>query len=159
MSIPPALALTMLALAPVMAGDPAPRDGIALAQLTIHQRIIIRIPRMEPPPAPAPEPRRWVEKDGPKCVPLGTIEGAVVKASDQVELLVANNHRVRAMLDDDCPSLDFYSGFYLRQTPDGMVCAGRDSVRSRSGGACRITTFHTLRPRHWLDNLPLIRKR
>jgi hypothetical protein len=161
MSIPPALALIALALTPMAAAEPGPLDGAQLAQLTIHQRIVIRIPIMGPEPilAPPPDPHRWVEKKGPKCMPMGGVAGAEVTGPDQVDLVRGDGTRLRAKLDERCPSLDFYSGFYLRQTADGMVCAGRDSFRSRSGGSCQIAAFKALRTRHWLDNLPLIRKR
>jgi len=46
-----------------------------------------------------------------------------------------------------CPALDFYSGFYLRPSADGQVCADRDTVHARSGGQCGIERFRTLVPR------------
>ncbi|MEO5867769.1 MAG: hypothetical protein ABIS14_06515 [Sphingomonas sp.] len=159
MSILPALALVTLALTPVIAGEPAPFAGADVTQLTIRQRIIIRIPKLDVAVAPSSDPHHWVEKKGPQCVPMGEIAGADVTASDQVDLVKVDGSRLRAKFDEACPSLDFYSGFYLKRTPDGMVCAGRDAFRSRSGGSCQIATFRGLRERRWLDNLPLIRKR
>ena len=49
---------------------PRPREGVELAQLTIHERIVIRVPRMRrraPCRADAPADR-VEEKKGPKCV-------------------------------------------------------------------------------------------
>src|ERR1700761_1677521 len=79
MSIPAPLVLILLALVPAaVASEPAPRDGIELAQLIFHQRIVIRIPRLDaPPPMPLPKPQRWAEKKGPKCVSLDTLGAAV----------------------------------------------------------------------------------
>ena len=147
MSIPAPLALILLALAPAaMASEPASLDGIALAQLTIHSRIVIRIPRLDAPtPMPMPEPMRWSEKKGPKCVPMDTLGAAVVTTADSIDLLTTEGDRIRARLGDDCPALDFYSGLYLKRTADGMLCAKRDVLRSRSGSACEITGFKRLR--------------
>lgn len=119
---------------------------VEVAQLTIHQRIIIRIPRIigRRDVQGEPRPVRWVEKKGPKCVPMKQIMGAVISADDSVDLLEEKDARVRAMLDDDCPALDFYAGFYLRPTPDGMICADRDSFQTRSGATCGIDEFRKL---------------
>ena len=150
MSIPPPLALILLALAPAaMASEPASLDGVELAQLMIHQRIVIRIPRLDaPPPMPMPQPLRWSEKKGPKCVPMDTLGAAVVTTADSIDLLTTEGERIRARLGDDCPALDFYSGLYLKRTADGMLCAKRDVLRSRSGSACGITGFKRLKAKH-----------
>ena len=72
---PPA---AFLLLASATALGPAARDtvldGVQLAQMTIHERIIIRVPRNA---APAPS-IRWVEKKGPKCVAADQLGGAIV---------------------------------------------------------------------------------
>lgn len=147
MSIPAPLALILLALAPAaMAGAPPPPEGVALAQLTIHSRIVIRIPRLDaPPPMPMPVPPRFVEKKGPKCVSMDTLAGAVVTSANTIDLLTNEEDQFRAHLADNCPALDFYSGVYLKRTADGMLCAKRDVLRSRSGSACEIIGFKRLR--------------
>jgi len=147
MSIPAPLALILLALAPAaLAAEPGPRDGVALAQLIFHQRIVIRIPRLDaPPPMPLPKPQRWAEKKGPKCVSMETIDAAVMTSPNSIDLLTTEGDRLRARLGDNCPALDFYSGVYLKRTADGMLCAKRDVLRSRSGSACGITGFKRLR--------------
>ena len=48
-------------------------------------------------------------------------------------------------LERRCPALDYYNGFYMSATPDGLICADRDSIRARTGGECRIDSFRTLR--------------
>ena len=58
----------------------------------------------------------------------------------------ADRSRVRAKIDDDCPAIDFYGGFYL-QPEDDRVCAKRDEIRSRMGGSCRIERFRSLEAR------------
>ena len=59
---------------------------------------------------------------------------------------MADRSRVRAKIDDDCPAIDFYGGFYL-QPEDDRVCAKRDEIRSRMGGSCRIERFRSLEAR------------
>ncbi|MGY2733431.1 hypothetical protein [Sphingomonas sp. UYP23] len=137
----------LLALAPAASAEMGPFDRVELAQLSIHQRIVIRIPRVfgrrDAERADFAE-QRWRTKKGPKCVPMGALEGAVITGADSVDLLVADGTRLRAEFDDDCPALDFYSGLYVKGTSDGMVCADRDSIRSRSGSACKIERFRRL---------------
>lgn len=140
-------ALMLLALAPAASAEVAQIDGVELAQLTIHQRIVIRIPRVlggRSEKRADPDEIRWVEKKGPKCVAMAALEGAIITASDSVDLVVDDGTRLRAKLEDHCPALDFYSGLYVKGTPDGMICADRDSIRARSGSVCRIDGFKRL---------------
>ncbi|MFN3434587.1 MAG: hypothetical protein ACK4ZY_09330 [Sphingomonas sp.] len=150
----PALPLSLLALAAPTAAalaDPADQlDGVEMAQMTIHERIVIRLPRMSPArtsltrAAPVPAPVRFKEKKGPKCVAVTDMGGAMIAEPGAVDLILAGGKRLRARLDDDCGPMDFYNGFYLRPAADGKVCADRDTIRMRSGISCRITTFRTL---------------
>jgi hypothetical protein len=117
-------------------------DAVLLAQFTIRQQLIIRVPsRLRPPPDPVP----YREKDGPKCIPADALAGAQI-SNYGVDLLLKGGKRVRAKLAGDCPPLDYYSGFYIRQGSDGRVCQDRDSIRVRSGGSCEIERFRTLQP-------------
>lgn len=130
-------------------GDPLP-PGTQWAQLSIRERIVIRIPEMRvPPPPPAAAPPAWIEGGGKgeKCMPADDIEGALIRGPDRVDLVMADGRRARALLDRDCPALDYYLGFYIRPTRDGLVCAGRDAIRSRSGASCPIRAFRRLEPR------------
>lgn len=140
-----ALSLTLLALAAPalsMAGD-----RIEPAQLTVRQRVVVRVPRMDPPRAPIARPIEWREKKGPNCIPVAELGGAIVTARDRIDLVLRGGKRVRAEFDDDCPGLDFYRGFYLKPAADGMVCAKRDVVRSRSGAKCPVERFRKLVPK------------
>lgn len=123
-------------------------DGAQLAQLTIHERIIIRVPRMAAARAAAPAavsvPTRWKERKGPKCVAAADMGGALIAERGAVDLVLTGGRRLRARLNDDCGPMDFYNGFYLRPAADGKVCADRDVIRMRSGASCGIATFRTL---------------
>lgn len=140
----PALPLALLALAaPALASV---GDRVALAQYTVRQRVIIRVPRVAPRAA-APEPIEWREKKGPKCIPAAALAGALVRERDKLDLVLRGGRRVRAELEDDCHGIDFYRGFYVKPSADGMVCADRDVVRSRSGAKCPIDRFRLLVPK------------
>lgn len=119
--------------------------GSELAQLTIHERLIIRIPRVSPMRARAtPITPVWREKKGPHCVEMKSLTGAAISEDGDVDLIVEGVRRIRAKLDDECPAMNFYSGFYLKPTGDGKICARRDLLRSRSGSRCGIDRFRTL---------------
>ncbi|WP_230632381.1 hypothetical protein [Sphingomonas sp. Leaf37] len=149
----PAFPVSLLAIAaPAVAsvGDAlAQLDGMQWAQTTIHERVVIRVPRMSMSRSvgrvaiPAPIVR-YKEKKGPKCVAVADLGGALITEAGAVDLVMAGGKRLRAKLDDDCGPMDFYSGFYLRPAADGKVCADRDVIRMRSGASCGISTFKTL---------------
>lgn len=150
-------ATTALLLPPAPPGDgrkPAPVaiSQSRIAQVRIQQHVVIRVPRpdtvrrVSAPAAPLP-PIAWVEQDSDKCVKIQNLAGATITRPDSVDLFLSGGKRVRARLGNECPALDFYTGFYVKPTKDGMVCAKRDVFRSRSGGECRIKAFRTLVPR------------
>ena len=118
--------------------------------ITFHQQIIIvRTPAMAPA-APASTSAngtqiRWEEHRGPRCVAWAQIAGAGLLSQDSVDLIFRDNSRVRARLERHCPALDYYNGFYMAATPDGLICADRDAIRARTGGQCQIDRFRTLR--------------
>ncbi|PAX06504.1 hypothetical protein [Sphingomonas lenta] len=136
-------AASLLALSALAApASPPIGDRWELAQLTIRQRTMVRVPRMAPP-AP-PRPVEWVEKKGPRCVPVGELAGALVSERDRLDLVLRGGKRVRALLEDDCRGLDFVRGFYLKPSADGMICADRDLIRTRYGTKCPIDGFRRL---------------
>jgi hypothetical protein len=150
MSSFPLPAAILLGLALPIGG--APDAPVQVAQLTIHQRIVIRFPRLPEPREPAAavslaDPAMTVEKKGPKCVAIPSIQGASVTRGDSVDLVMDDGVILRTHFDGRCPALDFYQGFYMRPSGDGQVCAGRDSLRARSGGNCRIKSFKRLVPK------------
>ncbi len=142
-----ALAASALAAPQRSAGESAPGADleVELAQMMIQQRIIIRVPAMNPPPPP-PRPIRWKEVKGPKCVPLNQLAGASIGQNGTVDLFLRGGARLRAQLDDDCPALDYYSGFYISPTADGQVCQRRDLLHTRAGQQCRVERFRLLVP-------------
>lgn len=131
--------------------------GLNYAQVTVRDQVIIRVQTMQSrrtPNAltasnktlPQAVPTRWKEKKAPRCIPLRALAGATVPEVDSVDIILRGGQRVRAKLEDDCPALDFYKGFYIKPTEDGKMCADRDAIHSRSGSQCTISRFRTLVP-------------
>lgn len=138
----PLIPAALLALAlPALAAVDTGMDGGQITTMTFHERIIVRVPRLGKPPRLV----EWKEKRGPRCINANDLAGALFAASDTVDLVLKGNHRVRAMLGNACEALDFYSGFYLKPSADGKVCAGRDVIRARSGVSCPIGDFRALK--------------
>jgi hypothetical protein len=136
--------------------QPPPRMQVT-GTITFHQQIIIvrtpaQAPRASAAAAAAVESAsanasriRWEEHRGPRCIAWAQIAGSGLLSQDSVDLVFRDATRVRARLERHCPALDYYNGFYLAATPDGLICADRDSIRARTGGECRIDRFRSLR--------------
>ena len=135
--------MMMVSLLPSLLGFASSAVGDTRVQTHIvRSEVILRIPVR-----PRPEPRvEWVERKGPKCVPTEAIRGATLSEPESVDFLLYGGRRLRAELSEDCPALDFYTGFYL-SPEDDRVCARREAIRSRIGGSCRIERFRRLVPR------------
>ncbi|GAC1504244.1 MAG: hypothetical protein NVS1B6_12180 [Steroidobacteraceae bacterium] len=116
--------------------------GQTVTRLIIKDEVILRVPLQPHPLIPQID---WIEKKGAKCIPSGEIQRALLSGPGAVDFIMANHSRVRAQLEEHCPALDFYAGFYL-QPPDEHLCAGRDAVHSRIGGSCTIERFRRLFP-------------
>jgi hypothetical protein len=115
------------------------------ARVTVYQRLIVRIP----PGAgqissTSPAFTRWREGRGPRCIPMRAVAGATLLGANSVDLVLRDRSRVRARLEAGCVGLNFYRGFYVDGTADGMICSDRDSIRSRMGGQCEIERFRSL---------------
>lgn len=117
--------------------------GQSVTRLIIQDEVILRIPVQPHPLIPQME---WIEKKGPKCIPIAAIQRALLSGSEQVDFILANRVRMRAQFDEDCPALDFYGGFYL-QPQDDRLCARRDAIHSRIGSSCTIERFRQLAPK------------
>ena len=141
----------LLAVATSVSPSVEPRPEIdvppseRVVQMTIQQRVILRVPRMAEP-VPPPRRVRWKEKKGPRCIAMSALAGAAITRPESVDLYMRGGARLRAQLDDECPALDYYGGFYISPTRDGQICADRDTIHTRAGGKCGIDGFRTLVP-------------
>jgi hypothetical protein len=134
-------------------------DSIQLAQVTIEQRVIIRIPTIAPnaprlqrgaltsplPPEP-PQNVELKEVKGPKCIKLDSLRGAILNSRTGVTMLNDRDEAFRTHFGKSCRPADFYSGFYVQPTKDGSICAGRDTLHARNGSTCDIQKFTKLVP-------------
>lgn len=137
-----AAALVMLVLG--TAGDAPPARGVQYARVTVRQQIIVRVPQRGPAQPAGASLVQWREGRGPRCVPARAVIGASALGRNSVDLVLRDRSRVRVRLESNCPGLDFYRGFYVSGTEDGMICADRDALRSRMGGQCEIDQFRSL---------------
>ena len=136
----------LLALSAAPAND-ASRQSVQVAQVTIREQILVRVPmRLRQVPPASQSLIDWEEKRGPKCIATNSILGATLLGQRSVDLILRDRTRVRAKLENSCPALDFYYGFYLSRNADGQICSDRDFIRSRVGGECEIERFRTLEP-------------
>lgn len=114
------------------------------AQLIIRRSVVVKMSQAR---GPAPRPMIPLrERKGPKCVPMEAIAGAAIMEPDSVDIILRGGDRVRARFSSKCPDLDYYGGFYVKPTEDGMLCADRDRIKARSGGECEIERFRRLIP-------------
>lgn len=141
---------TIFAFVPLLLGMFAAQPtvvGTTVTRLVVQDEIILRVPIQ---PRPLAGQIEWKEHKGPKCVPISSIRRAFLSGPQQIDFVLGDHHRLRAELDEDCPALDFYGGFYL-QLQDDRLCADRDAIRSRMGGSCTIDRFKKLEPRFHPD--------
>lgn len=133
-------ALTMLAT-PILLGSGDPPSQVQYAQITIRERVILRVPRS---PTPAVTASRWKERKGPRCIAAQALAGALPGEAGSVDIVLSGGKRVRAKLARACRQIDYYSSFYIRPGADGQICADRDPIRTRGGAVCEIEKFRAL---------------
>ena len=139
-------ALLMLAALGGVPDEPNAIAPMQFAQLSVRRQVLVRVPvRLRPVPKLESQVD-WKESKGPRCVAARSIAGATALREKSFDLLLRDRTRVRARLDRNCPALDYYYGFYISPDEDGLICADRDSIRSRVGGECLIDAFRKLRP-------------
>lgn len=81
------------------------------------------------------------------CIDSERIAGAIVTSDRTLDLVLSGGERWRMRFKDDCSALSYYRGFYYQQTRAGRLCAGRDTIRARSGAECTIDTLTALKVR------------
>jgi hypothetical protein len=146
------------ALLPAAApAPPAPGEGIDPAevpvaeQVRIEQRVIVRVSPLGAATRQAlvseiapVDPPRLVERKMGKCLPVAGIAAVQPDASNTLLLFMRDRRLISASLEKACSARDFYSGFYLERTGDGMLCVSRDKLHSRAGASCAIGRLRQL---------------
>lgn len=125
-----------------------PGDAAAQRMTIIREQRVIRIPLRPilavPTPVASADHR---ESRGPKCIDRARMSGASALGMRTIDINLDDGTHLRAKLQNNCPAIDYYGGFYLKPTPDGKICADRDAFHARSGGECQIDSFRKLTPR------------
>jgi hypothetical protein len=137
--------LALLGLIPALFGMAAQDSSQpqVVRRVVVQDELIISIP-VRPRPK-RPQNIEWKEEKGPKCIATDQLAGAMWSGPTTIDLVLRDRRRIRAVMDDECPALDFYRGFYL-QPDDQRICAKRESIQNRVGGSCRIERFRRLVP-------------
>jgi hypothetical protein len=120
-----------------------PPATATVTRVVIRDEIVMRVPVVRPRVG---WPVRWVEKRGPKCIRSGAVAAAALAEDRSIDFLMRDRRRIRAKMDSECPTLDFYGGFYL-QPADDKICARREEIRNRVGQSCQIQRFRTMVPK------------
>ena len=127
----------------------------AQEQVRVERRVIVRIsPRI---PLQSEDAARaegldsgatpqFRERKMGKCVAIKSIVGVQISESDRLLLFMRDRKVVSAKLEKSCRSRDFYSGFYVENSDDGMICAERDTLHSRAGANCQVIRMRRLVP-------------
>lgn len=115
-------------------------------QVRIEQRVIIRV-------APARRERQdlianlppgtnvilhYREQPMKRCVRMANIAGVQSGSENRLILFMRDRNIVSAALEKACSARDFYSGFYVERSEDGLLCSGRDMLKSRTGTSCGV---------------------
>ena len=147
----PAAAIAPGGLPPGLLARQLGHDG--WHQIHIEQHVIIRITpgnpamlRDLPPPMPEPLPERLHQRRIAPCLAVAGIAGVRPLAKNRLLLFMRDHRLVGADLSRNCTARDFYLGFYVTPTGDGLLCAGRDTIHSRAGTTCTISEIHELVP-------------
>lgn len=79
-----------------------------------------------------------------KCVSVAGIAGVQPRRGNRLVLFMRDQRIVAADLERACSARDFYSGFYVERSEDGMLCVDRDRLQSRTGARCKLSRLRQL---------------
>jgi hypothetical protein len=87
---------------------------------------------------------RFVERKFGKCLPMSGIIGVQPVSGRRLLLIMRGSRMFTAELEKGCQARDFYSGFQVALSSDGMICRDRDQLRARSGATCEVSGFRQI---------------
>lgn len=82
-----------------------------------------------------------VEDTQVQCISIDDIRDSVIRNDRTIHLRMRGNLYYEMRLQNTCPGLSFYDGFYYRTTPNRQLCGGLDMIMARSGSRCPIESF------------------
>jgi hypothetical protein len=120
-------------------------------QVSIEQRVTVRVAPRPMSLAPAMfeadgdvSGPRYIERKFGKCIPVGGITGVQAVSKRKLLLIMRDSRMFTAELEKGCQARDFYSGFLVAKSSDGMICKERDELRARSGATCQVSGFRQI---------------
>ena len=121
-------------------------------QVRIERRVTIRIAPRSPAvrqdlAADLSNPRaqsRFVERAMGKCIPMKSILAVQSAPNNRLVLYMRDQRIISASLEKACRARDYYSGFYVEPSKDGMLCIDRDRLLSRTGAKCQLSGMRRL---------------
>ncbi len=120
-------------------------------QVSIEQRVTVRVSPRPMPLAPAMfeadgdvSGPRYIERKFGKCIPVRGISGVQPVSGRKLLLIMRDSRMFTAELEKGCQARDFYSGFLVAKSTDGMICKERDELRARSGATCQVSGFRQI---------------
>lgn len=131
--------------------DPAELDVVR--QVRIEQRVTIRIAPRDPAvrpsmlaqiTPPSGSTANLAERKIGKCVPISGISAVQPDPVGRLLLFMRDQRLVAASLEKTCHPREFYAGFYLERTGDGLLCVDRDKLHSRAGTSCSVSKLRQL---------------
>ena len=152
----PGRALAMVAVDLDKAAIVDPLDD-SWHQVRIEQHFFIRItpggpavpPQMQVELQQEEVPSHYEEHRVGRCLAIGGIGAVQGGEGNRLLLFMRDQHIISAMLEKACQARDFYSGFYVERNSDGLICADRDTLQSRSGANCKLKRLFELVPAGW----------
>lgn len=125
------------------------------AQVRIERRVIVRISpgRAHSPDGegdltdqPAVRTIRFSERPMGRCVPIREIASVQAMRERRLLFIMRDRQIVSASLQKGCRARDFYSGFYVERSHDGLICIKRDLLQSRAGAKCEVNLLRRFIP-------------
>ena len=59
-------------------------------------------------------------------------------------LFLRDRRMLAAQLEKGCSPREFYQGFYMEPSEDGLLCVNRARLMSRSGAKCKVARLHQM---------------
>lgn len=87
---------------------------------------------------------RFEERRMGRCLPVSGIAGVQIGNDNRLILFMRDHRIISAGLERACRARDFYSGFLIERTSDGMLCMDRDKLQSRAGANCAVNRLRQL---------------
>lgn len=127
------------------------------AQVRIERRVIVRISPGRAQSAggegdeavvavPVTRTTRFSERPMGRCVPVREISSTQALRERRLLFIMRDRQIVSASLQKGCRARDFYSGFYVERSNDGLICVRRDLLQSRAGAKCEINQLRRFIP-------------